>query len=512
MSSIGNLVNASKRYRRIELWGSIILFTAGIAYFVLSSLAADRIDQATKFTPQFEKAGMPYDHYINYFLPHLIRLVFAFGAFLYLNFMMVPRLLLNQDMSWNIVRTILVFFVTGFMFGATNVLLKEFVYGIQSIEATLLELYGTGFLYAGFWFVVFGFYTITKYAVVYMVDSSSQRSLQNSFVRKEGVVAFLVWAVLLILMLVTDTVTIFTLLWIVIVPPGIMLYLLSFYLLIPESFSKPKPFRSYCSRMILILAALFLPVAAFVWVILQDGPPSVMLSILNTFFQLFVTLPFSWKLYKKYIKTSEEITTLKKELGQSTASYDFLRSQINPHFLFNALNTLYGTAIEENSERTSEGIQKLGDMMRFMLHDNMQDKIPLSREIDYMNNYISLQKLRTDAKDNVQIETNITEDTGVLQIAPMLLISFIENAFKHGISFRQPSHIRIDLECRDNTVYFHVNNSKHQRRERDPEKDKSGVGLDNVKQRLLLLYPGKHELIIGESDKDFSIRLTIQLT
>jgi len=151
-------------------------------------------------------------------------------------------------------------------------------------------------------------------------------------------------------------------------------------------------------------------------------------------------------------------------------------------------------------------------MMRFMLHDNMQDKISLSREIDYIKNYISLQKLRTDEKGSIKIETNINEDAGTLQIAPMLLISFIENAFKHGISFRQPSHVQIDLACKNNTVYFHVSNSKHQKKENDPEKDKSGVGLENVKQRLQLLYPGKHELIIGESDKAFSIRLTIQLT
>jgi LytS/YehU family sensor histidine kinase len=202
---------------------------------------------------------------------------------------------------------------------------------------------------------------------------------------------------------------------------------------------------------------------------------------------------------------------LKKELGHSNANLDLLRSQINPHFLFNALNTIYGTAIQEKAERTSEGIEKLGDMMRFMLQENMQEKISLAREIEYLNNYISLQKLRTDSHPAIQIQTCIQDHVYTHQIAPMLLIPFVENAFKHGISFREPSHIKITLEIKDKTLYFDVYNSKHVRPENDPEKDKSGIGLENVKQRLKLLYPTRHEMIIRETGKDFFIHLTIQL-
>jgi LytS/YehU family sensor histidine kinase len=94
----------------------------------------------------------------------------------------------------------------------------------------------------------------------------------------------------------------------------------------------------------------------------------------------------------------------------------------------------------------------------------------------------------------------------------MLLIPFVENAFKHGISFREVSHIKVTLEIKNNTLYFDVYNSKHARQENDPEKDKSGVGLENVKQRLKLLYPGKHELILRETSKEFFVHLTIQLS
>ena len=244
---------------------------------------------------------------------------------------------------------------------------------------------------------------------------------------------------------------------------------------------------------------------------IRDDDAGAGYSAFNSFFQFFVTVPVTWVLYKRHLKGNEEINVLQKELKQSSASIDFLRSQINPHFLFNALNTLYGTAIQENADRTSEGIQKLGDMMRFMLRENMQDKISLSREIEYLNNYIGLQKLRTDANPIVQIQTQIEDHESLLQVAPMLLIPFVENAFKHGISFREPSHIKVTLDIKENTLYFDVYNSKHNRQDNDPEKDKSGIGLENVKQRLKLSYPGKHELIIRENTKEFFVHLTIQL-
>jgi LytS/YehU family sensor histidine kinase len=176
------------------------------------------------------------------------------------------------------------------------------------------------------------------------------------------------------------------------------------------------------------------------------------------------------------------------------------------------LNTIYGTAIQEGAERTSEGIEKLGDMMRFMLQENMQEKIALVREIDYLNNYISLQRLRTDPNPTIKIESQIDSQPHLLQIAPMLLIPFVENAFKHGISFREPSHIKIALEITNKIINFDVYNSKHTKQDKDPEKDKSGIGLNNVKQRLELLYPKKHELIIRETGKEFFVHLTIQLS
>ncbi|MCH5600103.1 sensor histidine kinase [Niabella ginsengisoli] len=276
--------------------------------------------------------------------------------------------------------------------------------------------------------------------------------------------------------------------------------------LLPLAGSKPYKNKAYLIRVILITFLLSVLAAVICMGLLginNFAPPFCMFF----FITLFVVLPLI--LYISRNRNEKEV--LQTALGSSQANLSFLRSQINPHFLFNALNTLYGTALQENAERTSEGIQKLGDMMRFMLHENVQDKISIAREVDYLNNYIDLQKLRTAASTNIVIQTNIEEQLNRLDISPMLLIPFVENAFKHGISLQQASFINISLHTKENVLYFDVNNSVHVKNEYDPEKMKSGIGLKNVKQRLALLYPKKHELIIRESAKEFFVHLTIQL-
>lgn len=296
----------------------------------------------------------------------------------------------------------------------------------------------------------------------------------------------------------------------IIIPFGIFLYRYSMISAIPQSYKKKYPFLSYAGKILLILIISQLPIWLLL-MLLTAGDGEVTFGILNVPVHLFVTAPFAWLVYKRRMKGREEVTHLKKELGQTSANFDFLRSQINPHFLFNALNTIYGTAIQENATRTSEGIEKLGDMMRFMLQENIKEKISLTREIEYLNNYISLQKLRTESSDTVIIQTDIQEETENMQIAPMLLIPFVENAFKHGISFRELSVISVTLEVKEGVLHFDVFNNKHPKNENDPEKNESGIGLVNVRQRLQLQYPGQHDLYIRETSKEFFIHLILNL-
>ncbi|MFD2863719.1 sensor histidine kinase [Mucilaginibacter antarcticus] len=319
-------------------------------------------------------------------------------------------------------------------------------------------------------------------------------------------------------------------------PVLMMAYLYAIYRILPKAQLKGRKFLYYLSRMFFMALLTTLGYVIFFKIREEAGPGTyemftpdnirrnliilgnihedtqVLIVVGNFFVQLLIITPLAWSIYKKRNeKKEEEITMLRTELGQSDANLNFLKSQINPHFLFNALNTLYGTALQENAERTGEGIQKLGDMMRFMLQENTQDKILLSRDIDYLRNYILLQQLRTATSEGIVINTQIADYAGNLMIAPMLLIPFVENAFKHGISLINPSHIKVTLQTKDNTLYFDVHNSTHIRNENDPEKDHSGIGLENVKQRLNLLYPERHELIIRETGSDFFIHITLQL-
>jgi two-component system, LytTR family, sensor kinase len=204
---------------------------------------------------------------------------------------------------------------------------------------------------------------------------------------------------------------------------------------------------------------------------------------------------------------AKENTLLKTEISQKTAELGNLRSQINPHFLFNALNTLYSVSLKENAARTSDGIQKLGDMMRFMLHENHQDRIPLAKEIEYLNNFIEIQRMRIDESHDIKIEVNIQNPDREIFIAPMLLNPFVENAFKHGISFRSPSWIYITLTHDAQHLFFKVHNSIHPKAE---ELDNShGIGLENVKKRLELIYPNRHKLEIQATDHDFFVSLVL---
>ncbi|MCW5910853.1 MAG: histidine kinase [Cyclobacteriaceae bacterium] len=290
------------------------------------------------------------------------------------------------------------------------------------------------------------------------------------------------------------------------------MYHVSFRWLFPKALTYRFPFLFYTFCIFVYCFAIFFTQAIILSMYIEQEDFFIGLGGITVFTLFFILAPVQWFIFKRFARNNEELFVLKKELGQTEANVDMLRSQINPHFLFNALNTLYGLAIHEKAERTSEAIEKLGSMMRFMLQENVQEKISLVRDIEYLNNYIALQRLRTDINPNIKIQITIHQEVSpAVQIAPMLLIPFIENAFKHGISLREESHIRVSLELKQSTLYFDVFNTKHVRSENDPEKNSNGIGLVNVKQRLHLVYPGRHELVIRETAHDYFVHLVINL-
>jgi len=264
--------------------------------------------------------------------------------------------------------------------------------------------------------------------------------------------------------------------------------------------------RKVLGKLLLLTFLMAIPFT----LIVGFGRP-VPFLVLAWAFHFLVVTPLAWFFYRQQKDKILAIRGIEKALVKSNADLQFLRSQVNPHFLFNALNTIFATALRENAEATAESIQVLGDMMRFMLHENNKDIIPLQREIEYLQNFIALQKLRLPASEQIIIEVNLPDELPNLQIAPMLLVPFVENAFKHGISLNEKSWVKIRLTNGSGSMHFEVTNSMHAHTENDTEADKSGIGLANVRERLALIYPKKHTLTVNQANNEFSVQLTIDL-
>lgn len=503
--TLKNITNSPFSIRKVEFWAATTIFV--FAVFSLST----SFHTSNKYL--FDRAGIPFSYYENYFFPQLIKYIVLYLAFLLFNFKVVPGLLKKERLFLNIFLIAASFAVVGTVFGVVDTYSKNYLFNqYKSEQETYKVIFQNSFRYGLWLLLMFGFYSLIKFTALYVLSNSEEIQSKYHILTRDGLAAFVLWMVSMFLLMIINTKVDLLVGWGILGLCSILLYCYSFYALIPTSLQQKNPFRSYVLRAAFILLVSIIPIALLIGVLLQDGDAGIGISLFNIPFQLLLTVPLSWVLYKRQQQGNEEIAGLKKELGQSAANFDFLRSQINPHFLFNALNTIYGTAIQENAARTSEGIEKLGDMMRFMLQENMQERISLNREIEYLNNYISLQRLRTDPNPNIEIRAAIDCPATTIQIAPMLLIPFVENAFKHGISFREPSHISVSLEARENVLYFDVHNSKHTKLGTDPEENHNGIGLLNVKQRLSLLYPGKHELLIRETGKEFFVHLTLQFS
>jgi two-component system, LytTR family, sensor kinase len=291
--------------------------------------------------------------------------------------------------------------------------------------------------------------------------------------------------------------------------PVIIIIFINVYGLFPYRDKMQIPLHKYW--FILLIAPVLLSIFSTIILDIMSSSRSWLQLAILTLMTLLLAIPVSWLVYSQQKNKLGVLLQLQKDLGNTTADLAFLRSQINPHFLFNTLNTLYGTALQENAGRTAEGVQRLGDMMRFMLHENHRRQIPLKRELEYLNNYISLQQLRIATSKDISIETDIYTCSYEHLIAPMLLVPFVENAYKHGIRLTAPSFIKINFYCDEKGIYLDVVNSLHPKKIQEGMPHHSGVGLQNVKDRLQLAYADKYTLQIQEDDTAFTVHLHIQL-
>lgn len=219
-------------------------------------------------------------------------------------------------------------------------------------------------------------------------------------------------------------------------------------------------------------------------------------------FIMIIALSVSMLITKRWRMAVEQAATA--EADKVNAELAILKAQINPHFLFNTLNNIYSQAVMHD-EKTAESIMKLSNIMRYVTDDATENFVSLVSEANFISNYIELQRLRLGSK--VTLDFAINGEMGDKMIAPLILITFIENIFKYGISNNEPSVITIELRAYRDSIAFFCRNKlfplKHQ-------VERTGIGIQNTIKRLEHLYPGKHTLTIREEDGYYSVHLILQ--
>ena len=300
-------------------------------------------------------------------------------------------------------------------------------------------------------------------------------------------------------------------------PIHITLTYFTVYFLIPKFIFK----RKFITFILVLITSIFLMVVVKylltfflisydVW---PEGPETHSLTLNYTVVMMLgelyvITFASSIKLTMDWLREIGHVAELEKE--QLETELRFLRAQISPHFFFNTLNNIYSLSLEK-SEQTPETIIKLSDLMRYVLYETKENEQSLQKEIVFIKNYLDLEKIRYS--ENLQLEFEVIGNPKGKKIAPMLLIHFIENAFKHGANKNIGAvKISIQLEIDEKFLCFRIRNTKPNKRAESPKKKVGGIGLSNVEKRLKLRYAeDEYKLGIYETLDEFVVNLRLKL-
>jgi two-component system LytT family sensor kinase len=496
-----------------------------------------------QFEVPFVNNHVPFNFYRNLLLPDIGMGVLIYVSYLCMSLYTIPRLLFPKNFEagtskisksfektslqglvrkvlnkyvWLFIQIIIIAILLGTALNIATYYKHQWLFSYPGFSLFPRKGYnpnsqidiGAGYAVVLFIIVLYAVYVCAREVIIHFIELPGSRRVYRILISNQ-VSLFLVIYLSVAFFIVSFSfvnIVLFSIVYFCCIPPVLLVFLSNLYWLFPL-----KGDHSIFSSQVItrLLVSTFLYTIPFVFFI--RAPAFFIPALLFCWaIQLLIVTPISWLVYQQRKDKILQLRGVEKALVKSKADLQFLRSQINPHFLFNVLNTLYGTALQENAELTAGGIQKLGDMMRFMLHENNLDFIQMGKEIGYLENYIALQKLRTHSSSEITIEDNIREQNCNHKIAPMLLIPLAENAFKHGISLKEKSWIKINLDCNEKNILFEVRNSMHPRQDYDPEKERSGIGLKNVLERLKLIYPGKHQIFVNGDGKEFFVQLAIQ--
>lgn len=288
---------------------------------------------------------------------------------------------------------------------------------------------------------------------------------------------------------------------------AILVYFNLFYLI--PNYLTEKKFLLYCG-LLMLSVVIITPIKLMVFYLILPNAEAWILPKQIWFFIASFTIVGSstvGKIITDWVRHLRE----KKELQTQTMQSElrFLKSQINPHFLFNTLNNLYALTLKK-SDKAPEIVIKLSEMMRYMLYECNEKRVPLLKEVNYIQNYLDLEKLRQGK--NVDINFKVEGEIFDQRIAPLMFIPFLENSFKHGLN-NTISHgfVNILLVIEQQHINFHIENSKAASLPTQTHKRSGGIGLVNVKRRLNIIYPNQHTLEIHDSPNTYGVELEIDL-
>lgn len=288
-----------------------------------------------------------------------------------------------------------------------------------------------------------------------------------------------------------------------------MVYFLNAYYLFPKYYESNRKYIHISVILVLVLAFVFLLIDInFIpdyKDIKHDRPP-----VFFHYFRIVITLSFSFlvsaavSLMEKTNKLRENEKILTEEKLETELK--LLKAQINPHFIFNALNNIYSLSYMQ-SQKAPDSILKLSEMLRYVFYDCSKDRVPLSAEMKYAENFISFQQMKSEHEQNIILENN--QVNTMIEVAPMLIIPFIENAFKYSrIEEIEEAFVKMEISKTDSRIIFTVENSVPKTGKSSPG---SGLGIVNVKHRLNIIYPDKHELLVEDKADYFKVTLSLEV-
>jgi hypothetical protein len=301
----------------------------------------------------------------------------------------------------------------------------------------------------------------------------------------------------------------------------LLLFLINLFVLVPRLLFNDKR-----SQYFFIVTTMIFAVAVISLIVHPTGPPQppgreispedmqtgrpldilpLLGTILNNLIAAFLIIGSSTALELEYKWRSEQKLRKDAEKEQLRTNLALLRHQVSPHFFMNTLNNIHAL-VEIDSGKAQDAIERLSILMRYLLYDSAQSNIELKKEIEFINSFVSLMQLRHS--DEVEVKIRIPDQIPDIKIPPMLFISLLENAFKHGVSYPMSSYIYFELQIHQNTLVCNIKNSKHQTVVNQFD-EYSGIGLENIKKSLNLLYEKDYKLDVSDKEHEFEVNLII---